>query len=445
MSGRHDDDHDHGCGDGDWRRPTRGHGNDPTGNGIVNHGPEKTPHTDGDSGEDAHLGAAGDPLPSGGATGGSTPPGGSSPSGGSSSSRAPSALFGAGAGPFGGDALDEAALRRMMRGAVQDLEPSDGTLDHLYRAVPARRARRRQALVGAAAAALLIGTAVPAFVHVANSEGSNTASPAIAGHGEQAQGGNGEEPGAESGNGGGTSGGEGQQSGTEGVPDSTVTPSDSSGQDTDEKTNGGSAEGSVASAQATMPACAPDQLGVASAGTGAAGADGTVYGSFRIANISGKNCSVSSSGTVGFAATGAADPTKIVVVRHTQGDPASGLPDPAQEEATVLLKPAMVYEVRFAWVPQETCPTTGGSPSPTPTDGAAGSTGVAAGSTTGSGTGEGEAGTETQTGSDEGDGAAQGTVSVMHTPEPGAPVAETTISNACAGTIYRTGVLEPAS
>ncbi|MEU1489426.1 hypothetical protein ABZ456_04095 [Streptomyces sp. NPDC005776] len=399
----------------------------------MNHGPENTAHTDGDSEQDAHLGAAGDSPSSGGGFGDSP------------SLRGPSALFGAGAGSFGGDALDEAALRRMMRGAVQDLEPGEGTLDHLYRAVPARRARRRQALVGVAAAALLIGTAVPAFVHVANSEGSNTASPAIAGHGEQAQGGNGEDPGAESGNGGGTGGGEGQQSGTQGLPDSTATPSDSTGQGADEKTNGGSAEGPVASEKPAMPACTPDQLGVASAGTSAAGADGTVYGSFRIANVSGKNCSVSSSGTVGFAATGAADPAKIVVVRHTQGDPASELPDPVKEEATVLLKPSMVYEVRFAWVPQETCPTTGGSPSPTPTDGAAGSTGVAAGSTTGSGTGEGEAGTETQFGSDEGDGAAQGTVSVTHTPEPGAPVAETTIPNACAGTIYRTGVLEPAS
>lgn len=469
MSRRHDDERGRGSGDGDRRGPARGYGNDPTGNGIVNHGPENTPHTDGDSGDDAHLGASGDSSSAGGASGGfpssadgpsaggfpsavDGPSAGGFPSAGDGPSfaktpfsRGPSALFGAGAGPFGGDDLDEVALRRMMRGAVQDLEPSEGTLDHLYRAVPARRARRRQALVGVAAAALLIGTAVPAFVHVANSEGTTTASPAIAGHGEQAQGGNGEEPGAESGNGGGTGGGEGQQSGTQGLPDSTATPSDSSGQGTDEKTTGGAAEGAVASKPAVIPACAPEQLGVASADTSAAGADGTVYGSFRIANVSGKNCSVSSGGTVGFAATGAADPAKIVVVRHTQGDPASGLPDPAKEEATVLLKPDMVYEVRFAWVPQETCPITGGPPSPTPTDGAVGSTGAAAGSTTGSGTAEGETGTETQFGSDEGDGAAQGAVSVMHTPEPGAPVAETTIPNACAGTIYRTGVLEPAS
>ncbi|WP_406095347.1 hypothetical protein [Streptomyces sp. NBC_01013] len=395
----------------------------------MNHGPENTPHTDRDTGEGAHPGSGGEADTLGFAG----PPGLTGPAG----------LLGPGSGS-GDVSLDEAALRRMMRGAVQGLEPSDGTLDHLYRAVPARRARRRQALVGVAAAALLIGTAVPAFVHVANSEGSSTASPAIAGHGEQAQGGNGEEPGAESGDGGGAGGG-GQQSGTKGVPDSTATPSGSSGPDTDEKGSGGSVDDPAASAEAAMPACAADQLGVASASTGAAGADGTVYGSFRIANVSGKDCSVSSGGTVGFAAAGAADPARIVVVRHIQGDPASGLPDPAQEAATVLLKPSMAYEVKFAWVPQETCPTAGGSPSPTPTDGAAGSTGVAAGSTTGTGAGDGEAGTQTQFGSEEGDGVAQGTVSVQHTPEPGAPVAETKIDNACAGTIYRTGVLEAAS
>ncbi|MER7724710.1 hypothetical protein [Streptomyces sp. NPDC096323] len=400
----------------------------------MNHGPENTPHadrdsphTDNDSGQEPQA----DPGDAAGTEGGAA-------SGGVSS------LFGPGSGSLGDDPFDEAALRRMMLGAVQGLEPSDGTLDHLYRAVPARRARRRQALVGAAAAALLIGTAVPAFVHVATSETSSTASPAIAGHGEQAQGGNGEEPGAKSGSGGGTGGSdEGQQSGDHGTPQSTVSPSGSSGRGADEKTDGGSADDPAVSAPAVMPACAPDQLGVASAATSAAGADGTVYGTFRIANVSGKNCSVSSSGTVGFTTTGAADPARIVVVRHTQGDPASGLPDPSQEEASVLLEPEMSYEVQFAWVPEETCPTTGSSPSPTPTDGAAGSTGGAAGSTTGTGTGDGEAGTETQFGSDEGDGAAKGTVSVVHTPEPGAPVAEATIPNACAGTIYRTGVLEP--
>ncbi|MGW2655732.1 hypothetical protein ACWC1D_19050 [Streptomyces sp. NPDC001478] len=376
----------------------------------MNHGPENTPHADRDGGEPDTL------------------------------------AFGAPGAPFGGDSLDEEALRRMLRGAVQGLEPDEGTLDRLHRAVPARRARRRQALVGAAAAALLIGTAVPAFVHVANSEGSNAANPAIAGHGEQAQGGNGEDTGAQTGNGGGAGGGDGEQTSGQGLPDGTASPTDTSGPGAGSEVNGGAADGPVASAQAVLPACSPDQLGVASATTGAAGADGTVYGSFRIANVSGKECSVSGGGTVGFQAAGAADPAKIVVVRHTQGDPASGLPDPAEEESTILLKPTMVYEVKFAWIPQETCPAAGGSPSPTPTDGAAGSTGVAAGSVTaGTGSGDGESGADTQLGGEDGAGTAPGSVSVQHTPEPGAPVAEAKIPNACAGTIYRTGVLEPGA
>ncbi|MYS76743.1 hypothetical protein GTY88_40920, partial [Streptomyces sp. SID5926] len=87
-----------------------------------------------------------------------------------------------------GPATDEAALRAMMQRAVREMEPSDGTLEHLRRAVPARRARKRQALVGAAAAALFLGTAVPALVHVSNATGAG-ADPSVAGNASQAQGG----------------------------------------------------------------------------------------------------------------------------------------------------------------------------------------------------------------------------------------------------------------
>ncbi|MER6102991.1 hypothetical protein ABT115_11870 [Streptomyces sp. NPDC001832] len=359
-----------------------------------------------------------------------------------------SSLFGVGPGPGagsgsgdgGGPVMDEVVLRRMLRGAVQHIGPSDGTLDRLHRAVPARRARRRQAVVGMAAAALLIGTAVPAFVHVANSDGSNTANPAIAGHGEQAQGGSGIEHGSEADGeirGGST---EGQADGGRSQPTSTSSPSDSRGQSADGKVGGGADPAN--SAAVSVPACGPGQLGVASAETGAAGADGTVYGTFRIANVSGTDCSVSSSGSVGFQAMGAADPAEITVVQHTAGDAADGLPDPSQEQGTVLLKPAMWYEVQFAWVPRNTCPTSGGSPSPTPTDGAGGASG-AAGSDTGAA--DGTTDTAAQLGSEDGGGALDGSISVTHTPEAGAPVAETKIANACAGTIYRTGLLAPAT
>ncbi|GAA2919283.1 hypothetical protein GCM10020221_14430 [Streptomyces thioluteus] len=74
--------------------------------------------------------------------------------------------------PFGRPDFDEEAVRRLMRGAVGGLEPSDGALDHLRRAVPVRRTRRRQALGGAVAAAVLLGVGLPAVLHVADEIGS---------------------------------------------------------------------------------------------------------------------------------------------------------------------------------------------------------------------------------------------------------------------------------
>ncbi|MYT39093.1 hypothetical protein GTY66_24110 [Streptomyces sp. SID8356] len=346
--------------------------------------------------------------------------------------------FGAGGfsvGGFGADGeLDEVALRRMLHGAVGGLEPSDRTLEHLRRAVPARRARRRQATVGAAAAALLIGTAVPAFVHVANSDSTSTASPSIVGHGEQAQGGKGEAPGPEA-PGYRTPEPTDQESraGAD-EPD----PSASTSPDNSEDPGSGTATGGVSAPPssdfAALRACNPGQLGVVSAAAGAPNAEGKVYGSFRIANVSGTDCTVSSNGTVGVTALGAADPLKINVVQHTAGDAASGLPNPSQEPGTVLLKPSMAYEVQFAWVPADTCPTVAPSPTPTPSpDGSGGSTGEASG----------PSGTDTQ--SLRQDGATMdGSIAVTHTPESGAPTAETKINNACSGTIYRTGVLPTA-
>ncbi|MFV5992470.1 hypothetical protein ACNPQM_08455 [Streptomyces sp. NPDC056231] len=342
---------------------------------------------------------------------------------------------GSGAAGGSGPDLDELALRRMFHGAVQDLAPTDGALDHLRRAVPARRARRRQAIVGMAAAALLIGTAVPAFVHVAGSTGSDTANPAIAGHSEQAQGGNSADSGSaadEKSQGGST---DGHSNGSNGHPNSTSSPSGSGGTSSDGSASGGGA-GPADTKAVTTPVCDPGQLGVASAQAGAAGADGTVYGTFRISNISGTDCTVTSSGTVGFETTGAADPARIDVVQHTAGDPAAGLPDPSQEAGTVLLKPSMTYEVQFAWVPKDTCPTAGSSPTPTPTDGTVGTSG---------GTTEGASQTEPQLAGGDGGGTLDGSVAVTHTPEPGSQVAEARIPNACAGTIYRTGVIVPSA
>ncbi|MFE6226760.1 hypothetical protein [Streptomyces sp. NPDC057854] len=368
-------------------------------------------------------------------------------------------------GPGEDDAEDELALRRLLHGAVAGLEPSAEALDHLRHAVPARRARKRQALVGAAAAAVLIGTAVPALVHVAGSPGVTAAAdPALAGHGQQAQGGTGtategpaagESPAAEvsptteptrA-----TPGKNGDRTGPHGTPATTGRPA-----------GGG-----------TAPGCARGTLQSAGAYNTGPDATGVVYGGFTVVNASDAPCVVGGDGLVGVATLGSADPNRIAVARHTDGDPATGLPSPSAESASVLLEPGDSYQVKFAWVPSETCPTGGGStppptltpteptptpteptptpteptlppptePTPTPTEGGDG---------TDPGGGEGGGtGTETGTGTDSGVSTqltraepGKGSVTVSHTAEPGDPTVTTVLTDACAGTVYRTGLLK---
>ncbi|OEJ29487.1 hypothetical protein AS594_16365 [Streptomyces agglomeratus] len=359
---------------------------------------------------------------------------------------------------------DELALRRLLHGAVDELEPSQGALDHLRRAVPARRARKRQAVVGLAAAALFVGMAVPAFVHVANSGGAADDRPSIAGHGQEAQGGTG----WEKGNGDSEkvkekpSGKASSKSEKEKRKDKAKGPGKgSSGSDAGRGAGGGTGGGADApgGVPASSPTCGAGQLSAGSAGTGAADAEGKVYGTFRISNVSATACTVAGSGGWGFQTTGAADSARIGVVDHTSGDAATGLPDPSLETTGLLLEPGAAYEVKFAWVPSDSCPTTGTPPDPTPTgDPAAGGTtvggtgpgggsggtetGGADGGTADGGTGgeQEQTGTDTQLGTEDG-GTMDGSVTVIHTPGAGGSSAAATIPNACAGTIYRTGVL----
>ncbi|MFD3521270.1 hypothetical protein [Streptomyces sp. NPDC058653] len=342
---------------------------------------------------------------------------------------------GGGAGAGDGDAddggiPDELALRRLLHGAVQEIEPSPGALDHLRRAVPARRARKRQAVVGVAAAALLFGTAVPAFVHVAGTGGSSDGKSFNVGHGEQVQGGTGSDGGPKDSEkeGSDPSGTADDQQSSPGDEDSPETGLDG----TTGGTTGGIDNDPESSFTSATDTCDAGQL-VVSSESGEPQANGTVYGRFRISNVSGSDCSVSGHGSVEFQATGAADPSKIEVLDHTAGDPADGLPDPSLEATSLVLPPSGAYEVMFAFVPTDTCPTEEPSPDPSPTEGETG------GATNGTGSTPMEP--EPQLGTD--DGAPEdGSIDVVHTPEAGSEPAATTIDNACAGTIYRTGVLE---
>ncbi|MFF9147789.1 hypothetical protein ACF1BN_23335 [Streptomyces sp. NPDC014861] len=371
---------------------------------------------------------------------------------------------------------DELALRRLLQGAVSGLEPSTDSLDHLRRAVPARRARKRQALVGAAAAAVLIGTAVPALVHVAGSPGVTAANPALAGHGEQAQGG---------------TGAEAENPATTKAPSVKVSPTTGPTKDHTKGTghpdpeDSPTASGTAAGPGATL-SCGRGTLQSAGAYNSGPDATGVVYGGFTIVNASGKPCVVDGDGLVGVSTTGSADPNRIGVVRHSDGDPATGLPAPSAESASVLLGPGDSYQVKFAWVPSEGCPTLGPvdppieptpteptptatepsppppteptptptEPSPpTPTDGGEGTTpggADAGGGTGGTGGGSGSgSGSGTDSGVDSGlttqlvrADPVQGGVVVSHTAEPGDPTVSTVLSGACAGTVYRTGLLK---
>ncbi|MDX3690010.1 hypothetical protein PV726_06590 [Streptomyces europaeiscabiei] len=340
-----------------------------------------------------------------------------------------------GSGPKGTGGFepdDELVLRNLLQHAVSEIEPRDGTLEHLRRAVPARRARKRQAVVGMAAAALFIGTAIPALVHVSNSTGSDLNTSNM-GNGSQTQGSGGQSKGQTGGHdsSGGSSGGS-KNSGKD------------SAKDKGDKGKGEN-KGSTGGAQPTPTTdvstlCTSVQLG-GGASVGAPDSSGAVYGTFRVSNISGTSCTVSGAGGVITTPQGAADGAKITVANHVAGDAAAGLPDPSLSLTQVMLAPGAAYEVRFAWVPSEPCPTTSGGT----TDG--GGTGGTDPSTDPTPTGEATPGTTTDGSNSVStqlfteDGVVDGSVLVSHIAEGGIATFTTAVSNACAGVVYRTGLL----
>ncbi|MFF8015932.1 hypothetical protein [Streptomyces sp. NPDC007929] len=330
---------------------------------------------------------------------------------------------------------DELDLRRMLHQVVQEVEPRDGTLDYLRKAVPQRRTRKRQALVGMAAAALFIGTAVPALVHVSNATGSD-ANPSVAGHASETQGG--------AGQGKGPDGGESAAGGSS----DRIEGEDKGGKKEKDKDKGsgvstGASQGADPSSTtaAGIPVCTAAQLGPASGSSNAPDSTGAVSGSFRVTNVSGTACTVTGPGSVSALPQGAADISKVGSARHAAGDAAAGLlPDPSLEAAQLVLQPGVGYDVKFAWVPSETCPTPGGSvggpdpsPDPTPSDDPAATAGTSTG---------GDTGTAPQLVRE--DGTVDGSVAVTYTPATGSGAASVTVSNACAGTVYWTGVLAGA-
>ncbi|WNI16372.1 hypothetical protein [Actinacidiphila sp. ITFR-21] len=346
-----------------------------------------------------------------------------------------------------GETAGEEALRTLMHGAVAGLHGSPDALDRLRRAIPIRRQHHRQALVGAAAAVLLAGMAVPALLRAtgtgqsadataASVASAHTGAPGEDGH-TDAWGDSGALTGKASPD-----------------PDGTPTPE----QPTTGGTSGPTSRPAVPSDPAPpVPECSSTQLGQGASQAGAPDSGGRVYGWFRVANVSDTPCTVPSGGVVQAVAQGSADPSRIQIVDHTVGDAAGGLPV-APGGGPVVLSPGENYEVAFAWVPSSDgpggCPVVSTTPpaTPTPTDTPTAPPGTDAGAADGSTTGSpgGSAGsgnaTSPQLVEDTPVSETPGSVALNHTPAAGAPVvAGPVIQDACAGTVYTTTAIpEPA-
>ncbi|MFJ5803119.1 hypothetical protein [Streptomyces decoyicus] len=336
-------------------------------------------------------------------------------------------------GGFGG----EDDLRRLLQSRAGALEPSPDALDQLRRAVPARRQRRRHVVLGAAAALLLGGTSIPAMVHVANLADSSERRSAGAASSRPAQGVSG-----------GTHGEGTEQTGPRPTEPGGAAPDEGKPPGTGKaKGKNGAGPGAGAGSPApdetmdvTSPVCGRDQLGQGTSTVGPADSTGRVYGTFRVVNTSAAACSVEGGGTVGLVAQGSTNPDHIHVVDHTSGDEATGLPDPATTPDQLVLKPGEAYEVKFAWIPQSGggtsgCVSPGPSPTPDPSKDPGQSPDAGTPATGDSGG---------QAGGDEGagGGGAPGGIVLSHTPEAGEPAAaDAKVTDACAGTVYRTEAL----
>ena len=127
------------------------------------------------------------------------------------------------------------------------------------------------------------------------------------------------------------------------------------------------------------------------------------------------------------------------VAAHVSGDAASGLPDPSLTVSALVLQPGGAYAEKFAFVPSETCPVTGGGT--TTTGGSA--TGGAPRPTPRPARTRARPAPRTPAARSARapqlltvDGPADGSVQVTYSAAAGARRLRPLVSNACAGTVY---------
>ena len=357
--------------------------------------------------------------------------------------------------PEAGLTPEQREIRELLHRAVGGLTPTPGALEQLRRAVPRRRRRRRQIAVSVAATVALcsLGTlalhsaGVSINSTVGAQSGQSVGAPASStpgGGGVRATAG----PAAASGGRGqvlpgvGSSFGSGSvgHSASSTVPGASGSPAPGSslpgtGLGLPGKPGSpGHSSGLPSSTSVPAAECTRAQLGDGADSVGAPDAAGVVYGTFQVSNVSGKACQVSQPGAVSVLAVSGTDKSWVSVTQHTAGDPAGGLPQPAPTPSPVLLAPGASYLVEFAWVPNTGtgAPACGLTPSPGGDDSSAPDADVST-----SGTSDGSA-DDTPPSTD----SSTPTVTLGHTPGAGgATAASAVITDACAGTVYRTDPL----
>ncbi|MGW2375512.1 hypothetical protein [Kitasatospora sp. NPDC001683] len=352
---------------------------------------------------------------------------------------------------------EERALRELMRHAVAGIQPGTGALPRIRQAVPRRRAARRGAWTGAAALALAVAIALPVLregdrLGLSGGPGSTEANGAtLAAPSGTALGGGATGVGTHTGSGSGDttpSAGTGTASpspGADATRPGTATPTGATG----------TADGGI------LPLCTRTDLGQGTAQIGPADAQGRIYGSFTVYNVSGHSCRLGGPGAVAVTGVSGTDRSRVRTADHSPGDPAGNLP--AMDAEPPVLAPQAGYRVPFAWIPDQGCgssggatgaPTTGANQASLTTQapaasGAAPASGASAApsanpqasSSPTSGTSSAPSPTATPSGNPT---SAQATATIAHTPAPGSPAAATaSLPVECGGTLYRGGV-QPA-
>ncbi len=241
---------------------------------------------------------------------------------------------------------EEQAIRLLMHRAVDGLQPSPDALPRIRRAVPARRARYRQAWTGAAVIAVLTAAAVPGLPALGGlqlSDGAAAGPPraaSAAGTSAVLSPSSDDDyplPGISR---------AAYPAATATAGTATAVPSGAAVLPSADSSGSGLPAG-------TVPDCLRVDLGRGSAVVGTPDSIGRLYGIFTAANVSGHACGLADPGSIAIRSGNG----QVRVVSHIVGDQAIALPNPATLTARVLLAPGGSYQLFFAWVPDALCPT----------------------------------------------------------------------------------------